>query len=89
MVSQGVALINGAKHEDAGRDFLEWFGGAEMQGGWSRRFGTAPVNRAAAAEGDQSVIDFTDSFKTQDIDWSFVAENIDSWVEEIELKYIK
>lgn len=89
MVTQGVALIKGAKNAEAAREFIDWFGSGDVQAEWSKEFSTAPVNSDAVAGGDQGVIEFTDSFTAQDIDWSFVAQNIDSWVEEIELNYIK
>ena len=89
MVTQSVALVKGAKHPEAAKEFIDWFGGAELQAAWSNEFGTAPTNVEAAANGDQAIIEYTDSFKAQDIDWAFVAEHIDSWVEEIELNYIK
>lgn len=89
MVTQGVALVKGAKHTDAAKEFIDWFGSGEMQAAWSKEFGTAPVNSEAIPNGDQEIIEYTDSFKAQDIDWAFVAQNIDSWVEEIELNYVK
>lgn len=88
MPMQGIAVVKGAKHAEAAHEFLDWFGSAEMQAAWSNEFGTAPMNAAAAADGNQEIIAYTDSFKAQDIDWAFVAENIDSWVEEIELNYL-
>ena len=27
--------------------------------------------------------------KPQDLDWSFIAENVDSWVEKAELEYVQ
>lgn len=89
MATQGIAVIKGAKHPEAAREFADWFGSAEVQAAWSNEFGTAPVNKDALANGNQEVIEYTDSFTAQDIDWAFVAENIDSWIEEIELNYIR
>lgn len=89
MVTQGIAVVKNAKHSESAKAFVDWFGSGEVQAAWSKEFGTAPVNSEAIPNGDQEIIQYTDSFMSQDIDWSFVAQNIDSWVEEIELNYIK
>ena len=33
--------------------------------------------------------EFVDSVHQQDIDWAFVAENLDAWVEKVELEYVQ
>ncbi|MGX9899338.1 hypothetical protein ACW0JT_04545 [Arthrobacter sp. SA17] len=47
-----------------------------------------PVNEAAVAEAKPEVVEFVNSLKQQDIDWTFVQENIGAWVEKIELEYM-
>lgn len=86
MVVQHVALVSGSSRADTAKQFIDWFGSAEVQGAWSKQFGTAPTN--TGAEGDATAVEFTDSFTAQDIDWSFVAANIDQWVEKVELDYL-
>lgn len=89
MVHQGVAIIKGTKHLEGAKKFEDWFGSAEIQAQWSKQFGTAPTNVDALADGSQEAIEYTNSFTAQDIDWVFVAENLDAWVEEIQLNYVK
>ncbi|WP_172120391.1 extracellular solute-binding protein [Actinomyces faecalis] len=89
IVRQGVAIIKGAKNLDAAKKFADWLGSAEVQAAWSQQFGTAPTNVDALADGSKEAIDFTASFAEQDIDWDFVAKNLDAWVEEVQLNYIK
>lgn len=89
MVHQGVAVIKGSKNLEAAKKFEDWFGSAEVQAAWSKQFGTAPTNVDALAGGSQEAIDFTNSFTAQDIDWAFVASNLDAWVEEVQLNYVK
>lgn len=86
MVFQHVALVAGSSRSQTAQEFIDWFGSAELQGAWSTEFGTAPTN--TAAEGDPTAVEFTDSFTAQDIDWEFVARNIDQWVEKVELDYL-
>ncbi|AZA14707.1 extracellular solute-binding protein [Corynebacterium choanae] len=89
MVRQGVALVNGTKHEEQAKKFIDWFGSAEVQAAWSKQFATAPMNKDAIADGNAEAIAFTESFKEQKLDWKFVADNLDSWIEEIQLNYVK
>lgn len=89
MVRQYVALIKNGKNPEKAKEFIDWFGSAEIQGAWSKEFFTAPENTDAAALGSSEAIEVTDSFKEQDIDWAFVATNLDKWIEEIQLKFVK
>ena len=89
MVRQSIALIKGTKNEEGAKKFIDWFGSAKIQAAWSKEFSTVPMNTDALAEGNRDAIDYTDTFTEQDIDWKFVADKIDSWVEEIQLNYVK
>lgn len=86
---QQVAMVKGTDQADAAQEFIDWFGSAKIQAAWSNEFFTAPANTVAAAEADQQAIAQTDAFTQQDINWTLVAENIDAWVEKIELEYRK
>ncbi|GAA1353667.1 extracellular solute-binding protein [Falsarthrobacter nasiphocae] len=89
MVVQHISLVKGTKKEAKAKEFIDWLGGAEMQAKWSKKFFTAPVNKNALANADAEAVKITDSFSAQDIDWVFVAENIDKWVEKIQLEILK
>ena len=82
---QHVAKVAGTKNAEAAEAFIDWFGGAELQAAWSNEFFTAPTNEVALQDADQDAVELTDSFTPQDIDWAFVAENLDGWIEKIEL----
>lgn len=82
---QHVAKVAGTKRAETAEAFIDWFGSAEVQARWSNEFFTAPTNRSALEDADQDAVEMTDSFRQQDIDWTFVAENLDGWIEKIEL----
>ncbi|MDV6264183.1 extracellular solute-binding protein [Rhodococcoides yunnanense] len=86
---QQVALVKGTKKTEEAQRFIDWFGSADVQAAWSNQFFTAPANRMALPTADQDAIAQTDSFTAQDIDWDLVGQNIDKWVEKIELEYSK
>ncbi len=86
---QHVAMVKGTDQAEAAQDFIDWFGSAKVQAAWSNEFFTAPTNTKALADANKQAIEQTDAFTPQDIDWALVAENIDAWVEKIELDYRK
>ncbi|MFD8937263.1 extracellular solute-binding protein [Streptomyces sp. NPDC059578] len=88
MVVQHVGLVKGTEKADAAKEFIDWFGSADVQAAWSAKFHTAPTNEGALSEADAEAVEVTDSFTEQDIDWSFVAGNLDRWTEKIELEYL-
>lgn len=47
-----------------------------------------PTNADALAGANPQAVEETDAFAVQDIDWGFVAANIDAWIERIELEYL-
>lgn len=87
-VVEQVAIINGTKHLETAKAFVDWFGSAEVQGAWAQKFGSSPANRIAM----ESALEETRALdtllaKSQKIDWAIVQKNIDLWVEKIELEY--
>jgi len=86
---QHVAMVKGTDQSEEAQQFIDWFGSAEVQAAWSNEFFTAPTNTKAVPNADQEAIKQTDAFTAQDIDWALVAENIDAWVEKIELEFRK
>lgn len=85
---QHIALVKGTKKAEAAKKFIDWFGSADVQAAWSKQFFTAPTNAQALPKGDVDAVTFTDSFTRQEIDWSFVATNLDKWIEKIQLQYL-
>ncbi|MCA1306919.1 extracellular solute-binding protein [Microbacterium esteraromaticum] len=88
IVNQGIGLVKGSDNNDQAQEFIDWFGSAEVQAAWSQEFFTAPTNADALANADQDAVEMTGSFTPQDIDWSFVSENLPAWIEEIELNHL-
>lgn len=85
MAVQHVAQVAGTPRAELAGEFIDWFGGADVQAAWSQEFFTAPTHSGALANADQDAVEQTESFSTQDIDWTTVAENLNDWIEKIEL----
>ncbi|MDL5352235.1 extracellular solute-binding protein [Microbacterium sp. zg-YB36] len=88
LVNQGIGVVKGSDNAELAQEFVDWFGSAEIQAAWSQEFFTAPTNADAIADANPGAVEMTASFTAQDIDWAFVAENLSSWVEEIELNHL-
>jgi iron(III) transport system substrate-binding protein len=88
MVNQNIGLVKGTDQPEQAEEFIDWFGSAEVQAAWSTEFFTAPTNADALADADQQAVELTAGFVAQDIDWTWAAENLSAWVEEIELNYL-
>ncbi|THJ67022.1 extracellular solute-binding protein [Arthrobacter echini] len=83
-----VAVVRGSDNQDTAKEFIDWFGSGDVQGRWAAEFDALPVNEVALEQAPPEVIEFNEQFTRQDIDYGFVQENLDSWVEKIELEYM-
>lgn len=87
--TEQIAIVKGSKNPEKAKEFINWFGDTEMQVKWSEKFSSVPVNLEAYEKISQDVKDFEKTFTKQDLDWKFIKENIDSWIEKIELEILK
>jgi len=83
-----VAIVKNSDNQEEAKKFVDWFGSSEVQGEWAAEFDSLPVNEAALESAKPEVIAFDEQFTHQDIDWTFVQENLGSWIEKIELEYM-
>lgn len=88
-VVEQTAVISGSKKNALAEDFINWFGTAEVQGAWSKKFGTIPASKEAQKDVSADTKAFMDKVHPQDIDWQVVASNIDQWVEKAELEFVR
>ncbi|MFC4010024.1 extracellular solute-binding protein [Nonomuraea purpurea] len=88
MTVQQVGLVAGTKKAGTAKKFIDWLGSADVQAAWSKKFFTAPANKAAVSKADADAVRITDSFTAQPIDWAFVTQHLDQWIEKIELEYL-
>lgn len=88
-VTEQVAILKGRDNTEKAIEFANWFGSAEIQAEWMNEFGTIPCNEDAFAQASDDIKEFVGSVHQQDIDWAFVAENLDAWVEKVELEFVQ
>ena len=64
-----IALVKGTKKKAEAMKFIDWFGSADVQGAFAKKFNSMPVNKTAAAQANPDVVKFFSTVKQQDIDW--------------------
>lgn len=85
-IVEQIALVNGTKKEEKAKAFIDWFGSAEVQAEFAKEFNAMPTNTIAAESANQEVIDLYKDIKNQELDWEFINENLELWIEKIELE---
>lgn len=88
-VVESVAIVKTTKYPELAEEFLNWLGSSEIQLAWSDAFGTIPAQKDALENVTDDIKELMSVLKPQQLDWSFIAENIDAWVEKAELEYVK
>lgn len=88
-VTEQIAILKGRNNTEKAIEFANWFGSSELQTEWMNKFGTVPCNEDAFEQASEDIKEFVGSVHQQDIDWAFVAENLDAWVEKVELEFVQ
>ncbi len=88
-VVEQSAIFKNSKNIELAKEFVEWFGSAELQAEWSTKFSTIPCNSDALAKAGADVQEMMSKVHPQTIDWSIIVTNIDKWMEKIQLEFVK
>ncbi|RLL46985.1 extracellular solute-binding protein [Oceanobacillus piezotolerans] len=85
-VVESIAIVNGTEQEEKAQEFVDWFGSSDVQGAFAAEFNAMPANKEAEGQITDFQSEIFADVKPQEIDWEFVTENIDAWVEKLELE---
>ncbi|MCK4025696.1 extracellular solute-binding protein [Streptococcus iners] len=88
-VTEQIGILSTSKKEALVKEFINWFGSADVQKAWSDEFGSIPANKTALEGAKAEIKEFASSVKPQELDWEFIGENINSWVEKAELEFVE
>ncbi len=89
-VVEQVGVLEGTDSPDTAKAFVNWFGSSEVQAAWAQEFGTAPANSVSMKSAKAEAVELDKVLsKAQYIDWAFVLENVNQWVEKIELEFVE
>lgn len=82
-----IGIINkGDKDYSDQERFVDWFGSAEVQSAWANEFGSLPVNKKALDGVQPRIKELADATSPMDVDWNFVREHLNEWIEKVELE---
>ncbi|KXU04978.1 extracellular solute-binding protein [Streptococcus oralis] len=88
-VTEQTMILNTSKKQALAKEFIDWFGQADVQTEYSEKFGSIPANQDAVKELPEATKKFLEQVKPQDIDWDVVGKHLDEWVEKTELEYVQ
>lgn len=85
-----IAVLNKGEDHDytAAEDFVDWFGSEEIQSGFVTEFGGQPVNEEAFESAPERIKEIAGDTTPMKIDWNFVREHLNDWMEKIELELL-
>jgi iron(III) transport system substrate-binding protein len=79
VITDGIALIKGAKHPNAAKAFVDFAGSAKVQSMLANRFNRMPTHPAAIADSPQWMADI--KFKVMDVDWGALSAKQSEWMQ--------
>ena len=79
VITDGIALIHGAKHPQAGKAFIEFAGSAKIQAMLARSFNRLPTHPDALPDSPEWMAET--SFKVMDVDWQDLAAKQSLWIQ--------
>lgn len=82
IITDGIAVIKGAKNESAAQKFVEFAGRADIQEKLAKDFNRMPTNKDAIANSPEWMKTF--NFKPMNVNWVNLAENSSEWLQNYE-----
>lgn len=88
MVSEGVAIVKGTKHEAVAKEFIDWFGKPEVMKAICEFQKTIPAQPSVIAIVDKALAEQATQFTSdtiQKVDWKIAGNNYQNWMTEVAL----
>lgn len=79
VITDGIALIHGAKHPNAAKSFIEFAGSAKVQAMLAQKFNRLPTHPDALVDSPKWMA--STSFKVMDVDWQALSAKQSSWIQ--------
>lgn len=79
VITDGIALIHGAKHPLAGQAFIEFAGSAKVQAMLAQKFNRLPTHPDALVDSPEWMADT--HFRVMDVDWQDLAAKQSGWIQ--------
>lgn len=88
MVSEGVALVKGTKHEAVAKEFIEWFGKPEVMKAICEAYGAIPAQPSVIAVVNKDLAAQATQFPAssiQKVNWKIAGNHYQDWMTEVAL----
>lgn len=79
VITDGIALIKGAKHPNAGKAFVEFAGSPKIQSLLANEFNRLPTHPAAIADAPKWMSEI--QFKVMEVDWGALSGKQSEWMQ--------
>ena len=79
VITDGIALIKGGKHPNAGRAFVEFTGSPRIQALLANKFNRLPTHPDAIADSPGWMAET--QFKVMDVDWGALSSKQSQWMQ--------
>lgn len=79
VITDGIAVIKGAKHPNAGKAFVEFAGSPKIQSLLANEFNRLPTHPAAIADAPKWMSEI--QFKVMDVDWGALSGKQSEWMQ--------
>jgi iron(III) transport system substrate-binding protein len=79
VITDGIALIKGAKHPNAGKAFIEFVGSPKIQSLLAIKFNRMPTHPAAMVDAPKWMSEI--QFKIMDVDWGALSGTQSKWMQ--------
>ena len=79
VITDGIALIKGAKNPSAGKAFIEFAGSPKIQSLLAKEFNRLPTHPTAIANAPKWMSEI--QFKVMDVDWGALSDKQSEWIQ--------
>ncbi len=88
-IAEGIGIVAGTEQLEDAKAFVDWFGSPSFMAAYAHQFKQAPVHPEALIRSPKEVTDMVSMLIPQPINWDLVANEIDGWMQRIELELKK
>ncbi|MCQ1056635.1 extracellular solute-binding protein [Photobacterium sp. ZSDE20] len=85
IVAEGIGIVKGTDNIETAQRFIDWFGSPEFMAKYANRFNQTPAHPEAIKRSNRNIQKYANMFDVQNIDWEFVTEHQNTWLENIQL----
>lgn len=83
-----VGIVDDGEDNTLEQEFVDWFGSYEVMHGFAEQHNQMPAHEEARQGATDRLLEVMDQTTPQDIDFNWILENLDQWIEYAELNLL-